>query len=193
MTTHRRGEIILIRHGRPRVSRVGLLSYTGFVAFLKEYEHASLVANTQPPQQLLQQLRCDAIILHSSLPRAAQSASIIGSLAQIARKEMVADLLEIDLPPPPPARIMLPLRAWVLWARILWRLGPRERRLECLQRVRRAALTLEQFARGHSQVLVVAHGRVNSYLAMELSRRGWSGKRRRLTPYWGWERWSAPA
>lgn len=180
--------IVLVRHGRPALSRRRLLSSRAYRAWWAEYELSGLKADQVTPAELKQAAKNAGAILASSRPRSLETAHAVGE-----GKDFIADDLFIEAPLPPPGWpewIRLPPMLWGFISRTAWWFFDHhhgeESRRQAQARAERAAQRLIELAGEGRDVLLLAHGFFNTMIARELQRRGW-----RCTRDGGWRYWSA--
>ena len=177
--------IVLIRHGRPELSRNVRLTAAGYRDWWQRYDGSGLRAGQSVPPDIREWVR-DATVVSSPLPRARESAR----LAREGREpdRILPDLVEAPLPPPGLGPVRLRPISWGTVSRVLWMAGRAaggESAREAGLRAARAADALEDLARERS-VAVFAHGWFNRMLGRELRRRGWRCVRGRGDGYWSY-------
>ena len=76
--------------------------------------------------------------------------------------------------------VRLPIKAWLVTARVLWFLGFNSREIETFkqarERVKQCAAILEQEASKEGVAVLVAHGMLNNFIIRELRKGGWKQK-----------------
>lgn len=176
-------EIVLLRHGRPRVE-TGRLSAAGFRRWVAAYDGAGLDPASPPPPDALAQAGRQAYVVCSDLARSTESAAALG-LAAIDLQG--PQFRELGLPGAAWRYPRLPPAAWAVLFRLLWRAGyagGAETYVEALARSRRCAEQLAGLAARHGRVLLVGHGALNWLLARQLKDMGWHGPRRPPGRHW---------
>jgi broad specificity phosphatase PhoE len=185
-------QILLLRHGKPRIDHHQWLTPAEFGRWVAEYDAAGIDPDHRPPSPVLDQAAgCPAVVC-SPLPRSIESARALG-VGNVA----VPDALfrEVDMPCAPLRRPRLPSSAWAVLFRLMWTAGysanaepltaARRRADDCVRRL--TALAAE-----HGSVLLVGHGSMNWLIARRLKRQGWSGPPRAPMRYWGMSTYRLP-
>lgn len=184
-----------MRHGKPLLTPGGWVPLAGMPAWIAAYDLAGIVDDAVPPASLA---TADAAvtIVASTLPRA------LASVRALGRTPAEADAMfrEAALPAPsmPPAwcRFMrLPPALWAVLLRLMWMAGYAngvENRRATRQRAHDAAARLIVLAEA-GPVVLVAHGIINSMIARELHRSGWTRHQRAQHAYWSMKSFSLAA
>jgi len=182
------GAVILVRHGRPALSRRRLLSSREYRAWWAEYEATGLKPDQVTPAALREAARNAGAIVASSRARSLETAHAVGE-----GRDFMADALFIEAPLPPPSWpdwIRLPPIVWGFISRTAWWFFDHhhgeESRREAESRADAAAGRLMELAGEGRDVLLLAHGFFNTMIGRALQRRGW-----RCTVDGGWRYWSA--
>ncbi|UOD28730.1 histidine phosphatase family protein [Massilia violaceinigra] len=175
-----------MRHGKPLLTPGGWVPLAAMPAWIAAYDLAGIVDDAIPPASLAA-AGAAATIVASTLPRA------LASVRALGRTPAAADAMfrEAPLPAPamPPAwcRFMrLPPALWAVLLRLMWMAGYAngvESRQATRQRARDAAARLIALADA-GPVLLVAHGIINSMIAHELRRSGWTPQQRPQHACW---------
>ncbi|MDO6459375.1 histidine phosphatase family protein [Granulosicoccaceae sp. 1_MG-2023] len=153
-----------MRHGAPQVSTAERIRGDDFPDWLERYAASGI----RPPKQDLPRLRK---VFCSDLPRARQSAALIGALCV-----SLQDLCEAGLPAFQFGSLRLKAGVWVFIARLLWLAGlHRDAESPAAARRRAAGLAarLSCEAERDGEVVVVGHGYMNFLIGRALRRRGW--------------------
>ena len=111
--------IILVRHGKPALSRKVRLSWREYRDWWKQYDVGGIIPDQKVPQKVQDWAGKADIFYSSSLRRAIESLE----LAAGRSPDIILDeLVEAPLPSPP---IPLKLRpkSWGTWSRIVWCIG----------------------------------------------------------------------
>lgn len=188
------GAIILVRHGRPALSRKVTLSAEGYRAWWGQYEVLGLRAGQAAPDSLKALARDAGTVLSSTRLRSIESAALVCEGKPFAQEPA---LIEAPLPPPPwPAWLKLPPTVWGVVSRFNWwwfnyHAGEESRR-EAEARAQAAVDRLVRLTADGKDVLVVAHGFFNAMLARTLRRRGWKLIQHSGYSYWGVRRFERP-
>ncbi len=175
-------EIVLLRHGRPRIDTRQRMNAAGFGRWISAYGNAGLDPSSLPPQDALMQAKKCAYALCSDLPRSFESAAALGLAAH--RDGMFR---ELGLPHADWRVARLPPGAWAVLFRLLWLAGyahGAESVEVARARARGCAERLMELAAKHGKVMFVGHGSLNWLIAGQLKRKGWDGPV--LTPARHW-------
>jgi len=182
------GAIILVRHGRPALSRKVMLSAEDYRAWWARYEIGGLRPGQTAPEDLKAHARQAGAVFASTRLRSIETAQLV-----CEGRAFVSDpaLIEAPLPPPPlPAWLRLPPIVWGFVSRFNWwwfnyHAGEESRR-QAEVRAETVVERLTEMAASGDDVLVLAHGFFNAMIARVLKRRGW-----RLTVDGGYTYWAA--
>ena len=189
------GAIILVRHGRPALSRKVTLSATDYRDWWAQYEVLGLREGQTAPDRLKTLAREAGTVLASTRLRSIESATLVCDGRPFLSE---AALIEAPLPPPPwPSWLKLPPTAWGFISRFAWwwfdfHSGEEPRR-QAEMRAEAMVDRLVELAAGGEDVLVVAHGFFNAMIGRALRRRGWRLTENGGYKYWGARRFAAPA
>jgi broad specificity phosphatase PhoE len=183
-----RHEVVLARHGRPRIGDVSPITGRELGVWLRHYDACGIDRDIPPPDALRQLAASAGRVLSSDLRRSIESASCLSGRAAIDPQLREAGL---------PDRIGIPIRLHpgicVALARVAWWLDwstSAETVGEARQRADRATDRLCQLAYEHRSVLVVGHGMFNRFVAKCLRQRGWSGPRVLPREHWSFARFA---
>jgi broad specificity phosphatase PhoE len=190
----RPGAVILVRHGKPDVSRLTLLSPEGYRRWWGAYEEIGLKPGQAAPESVRAAARAAGAILASTRPRSVQTAR-----AASEGRDFTSDprLIEAPLPPPPwPAWVRLPPMAWGFFSRLCWWFfdhhAGEESRAEAEARAEAMTSDLIGRAAAGADVLVLAHGFFNAMIGRALVRRGWRCADDGGYAYWALRRFEGP-
>jgi len=187
-------QILLVRHGRPRIEWPRRCRHGDFRKWMLEYEEAELDPTSPPPAKLIEAAAESELFVSSSRPRSYQSAlRLSGGLPVVQLRE----LDEVPLPHLPIPGVELPTEVWVLLTRLSHVAGyaPRTESINNARaRSRQAARRLAEFASSNGKVAVVAHGTINWLIGRHLKRQGWRVQQRgEFGSYWHWRLFGLPA
>lgn len=173
--------IILMRHGKPSLPRMGWITPAEMGRWIEHYNRAEVAAQGVPIVSL--ELACSAAcVVTSTAPRALSSAQALGHLPSVTD----AVFCEAELPFALWQFPRLPPIIWAAFFRLLWFFGY-SRGSDSIRatqaRAKEAANKLIVLAESGS-VLLVGHGIMNRFIAKELIAMGWSGPRRHKDHYW---------
>ena len=178
-------KICLIRHGKPRLDSGKSVSAGGFGEWLKEFDATGIDPWAQPPGDVLDMARDCKAAITSPLVRAHESARFLFP----DRSIMIEPLLrEFGLPRLPLPLLTLTPGRWAALCRALWFLGyccGTESIWEARARAAKGAEMLVRLAAHNESVAFVGHGMINTFIARELRRQGWTGPLFPGTKYWG--------
>lgn len=164
--------IILVRHGKPALSRKVRLTAREYREWWGLYDEGGIVSNQRVPKKVLGWAHVADQFYSSPLRRAVESLELAAGRAPDV---ILPDLVEAALPSPP---IPLKLRpkSWGTWARIVWFLGwsdGMESHTDARIRANRAAEILAEAAAGGKIIYVQGHGWFNRMVKGSLMKQGW--------------------
>lgn len=184
--------IILVRHGKPALSRKVWLDWREFRDWWLRYDEGGIKAGQRPPKRVAQWAREADVVLSSPLPRALQSAELAAGRAPDAA---LPGLVEAALPSPPLGPLKFRPKTWGTIARILWFVGysdGMETHAEARARADSLCDTLADYAAGGKTVYVQGHGWFNRMLKGSLMKRGWVLKSQNGDLHWSRRRLVRP-
>jgi broad specificity phosphatase PhoE len=176
-------EIILARHGRPKMRQKTWIAPYQLESWIRAYDESGL-AEQQIPESMRAIALAAGLIVSSPLPRCVQSAQ-----ALMPSRQIVTDILfrEAELPFARWGWPRLPEPVWSVLFRVSWFLGF-SANAQSVGLVRglakSAAARLIELARAHDSVFVMGHGIMSALIATELLRFGWKGPKRPGHSYW---------
>lgn len=180
-------EIILLRHGKPKVDLSGYLSVCELKQLIKAYEKSSI--QDSPSKQLINHFKSYFIVC-SDLNRSLESAKKLG----FKKIHLSDDLFrETDIPFFNKNFIKLPVSIWVILLRILWLFGFSKNGESFSQskiRSKDAAEKLIELAQKNKKILVVGHGLMNRLIGRQLEKEGWQGTKKKGKGYWEQRRYT---
>ena len=188
----KRDVIIIVRHGKPALSRNVRLTAQGFRDWWKLYDEGGLVPNQKVPDIIRAYAKDADIIISSPLLRAVESAQ-----AASGRDPDLIDpnLIEAALPPPHFGKFKMGPKLWGTVARIVWYLGwsdGMESHTDARARAERVCDTLAENAAGGKLVFVTAHGWFNRMVKGSLKKRGWKCVKQNGDLHWSHRRFERP-
>jgi broad specificity phosphatase PhoE len=169
------GAILLVRHGKPALSRNVRLSARGYRRWWDDaYEIGGLMIDEAAPADVREFAEGAAAILTSTRRRAIESAALVRPGYTPAQDP---DLIEAPLPTPPlPESFRVGPRIWGFISRFIWWYfgysAGQESRREAEVRADRVAEKLIGLSQA-GDVMVVAHGFFNIMIGRALKKRGW--------------------
>lgn len=168
--------IFLIRHARPDLPGHGLFSDKDARKYISDYDAAAVeefvLEHETIPHEEIDKVYC------STLPRSQLTAkAIFGEKVQLKIDKTFREFERriFSLP-----YLRLPIKLWLVSARLLWFLGFNSKDIETFaearQRARSCAETLAADAGKHHTTVLVAHGLLNNFIRRELQKMGWQIK-----------------
>lgn len=165
--------IILVRHGKPSLSRSVWIDWRGYRDWWRQYDEGGLAEMQNIPAEV-QTLANEAdLIISSPLRRAVETARLLRASAP---DQLDEDLVEAALPPPHLGPIKFRPKTWGVLARVFWYCGwsdGLESHKTARQRANKMALKLAGHTKDGKTVLVTAHGWYNRMLKGSLQKQGW--------------------
>lgn len=156
-------ELVLYRHGIPRLSGKNKLLGSDFSDWLEKYR----IIDIEP---IIWEKEKYPIVYSSTLERSISTATQIGK--EIIEKE---EICEAELPKLRFPKVRLRVKCWLVIARILWIFGCTngcESQRKFKERVSGVADWLESISH-YERLCLVGHGWFNRSLTKELKRRNW--------------------
>nr|WP_246597062.1 histidine phosphatase family protein [Pontibacter aydingkolensis] len=166
----------MIRHARPDLPKSGLFSNEDARKYISDYDAAAVeefvLEHETIPFEEIDRVYC------STLPRSQLTAkAIFGNKVELkvdsVFREFERRIFSLPL-------FRLPIKLWLVSARILWFMGLNSREIETFkqakQRARLCAETLATDAATNHTTVLVAHGLLNNFIRRELSKMGWETK-----------------
>jgi broad specificity phosphatase PhoE len=184
MREGQRMEIILARHGRPKLEQRGWIAPRQLAGWVRAYDEGGILVGGAP-LEVRAKAGNSGIIVSSPLLRCVESARAVASQRNFETDEL---LREAGLPYALWGFPRLPLWLWTLVFRGAWFCGysANSESLDCARmRAQSAAHKLIALASVHKSVFVMGHGIMAALIAKELVQLGWVGPRRPAHGYWG--------
>jgi broad specificity phosphatase PhoE len=177
-------QIILIRHGKPEISKRGWFNRREIMDYMVAYDTVNVYQFEKRPfagNEKLEQ------VFTSKLQRSIHSAFLLfGQSVEYSHMEQFNEFQRKAMRFP---NIKLPFGFWSGMSRILWLMGCNDRGIESFgdakNRAFYDALFLEDEAQKSGRALLVAHGFLNRYIAKHLKKRGWTVLNLDGNEYWG--------
>ncbi|MGJ8559017.1 MAG: histidine phosphatase family protein [Litorimonas sp.] len=176
--------IILVRHGKPALSRKVRLTWREFRDWWIRYDEGGIKPGQTPPKKVVQWAQDADIILSSPLRRAVESVELAAGRAP---DMTLPGLVEAALPSPPLGLLKLRPKSWGTVARILWYMGysdGMESHAEARARADAVCVQLEDCASAGRTVYVSGHGWFNRMIKGSLMARGWRCKSQNGDLHW---------
>ncbi|MCX2739894.1 histidine phosphatase family protein [Pontibacter anaerobius] len=165
--------IFLIRHAKPKVEREGFFDVEAARQYISDYDTAQVeefvLQHEAIPYKQIKKVYCSTLVRSQLTARA-----IFGEKVELkidhTFREFERRIFTLPL-------LRLPIKLWLLSARLLWFLGFNSRDIETFRqartRARKAAELLDEDARQNNTTVLVAHGLLNNFIRRELTRLGW--------------------
>ncbi|WP_276496814.1 histidine phosphatase family protein [Pontibacter litorisediminis] len=165
--------IFLIRHAKPKVDRKGFFDAAAARRYISDYDTAQVeefvLQHEALPYKQIRKVFCSTLVRSQLTARA-----IFGDGVELkidpTFREFERRIFTLPL-------LRMPIKLWLLSARLLWFLGFNSRDIETFRqaraRAREAAKLLDQDARQHQTTVLVAHGLLNNFIRRELRQLGW--------------------
>lgn len=166
--------IFLIRHARPKVARNGYFDAAAARKYISDYDAAQVeefvLEHEAIPFRKITKVYCSTLVRSQLTARA-----IFGDKVELridhTFREFERRIFSLPL-------VRLPIKLWLVGARLLWFLGFNSRDIETFKeartRARKAALILSEDAAQNQTTVLVAHGLLNNFIRRELRRMGWA-------------------
>lgn len=165
--------IILVRHGKPALSRKVRLTWRGYREWWKQYDAGGLKLEQKIPVKVKALGEAADTVISSPLRRAVESAEL---LRDKSPDKIWDNLIEAALPPPHLGPLKFRPKTWGTWSRICWYVGwsdGMESHGEARRRAEAISERLGEEAVDGKLVLVTAHGWFNRMIKGSLVKRGW--------------------
>ena len=177
-------QIVLMRHGKPKIENRLRLNAMGFGGWVEEYNAAGVDTACQPTPAAIEQANQCKFVVCSNLPRSLESAKTLG-IQQLGVSDPM--FREMDMPHAAWRFPKLSVLAWSVIFRLAWVLGYSaggESFKAAKERARRCAEHLVSLASIHGAVLFVGHGSLNWFIAKHLKSMGWLCAEKLPRKYW---------
>lgn len=174
-------EIILLRHGEPKIKFKKSVNAQELKQLVKEYVKTGI--SDLPPEKLNNQFKSHYVVC-SHLERSLQSARSLGFEKINLKDEVFA---ESNLPHFDQSIFKLPIMVWLLSLRIMWLFGfskNGESFVGAKMRAIQAAKKLNVLAHEHDKVILIGHGLMNRLIAKQLKINKWQGPDSPGKKYW---------
>lgn len=166
-------QIILLRHGEPKLDHKGWKSRNEAVQYVLAYDSVGIYSPAFIPAVL--QNHGVNHIYTSNINRSISTAGLVFDREDLQRPDPLFREFERKVFAFP--NIKLPTKWWLVGSRVLWFMGLNKQGIErfsaARERAKRGAGFLEQDALEHGKTLLVSHGLLNHYLTKYLKRLGW--------------------
>ena len=181
--------IILVRHGKPALSRKIRLNWREYRDWWKSYDLSGLAEGQTPPKKLAIVMDNADAVYSSDLIRAVETATMAAGRAPDVIDPMFR---EAALPSPWLGPIKLRPKSWGTLSRIVWFygvIGSEERVTAARARAKLAAQTLADDAQGERMAVLFAHGWFNRMVGTQLRRKGWKMTKNQGDLHWKFRRY----
>lgn len=173
ISTQTRKRIFLIRHARPMVSKKGYFDKAGARNYISDYDAAEVeqfvLEHEAIPYQEIRQVYCSTLV-RSQLTARQIFGDEVELIVRHEFREFERRIFSLPL-------LRLPIRLWLVSARLLWMMGMNSKGIETFrqakERAREAATFLAQEAEHKPHVILVAHGLLNNFIRWYLQDLGW--------------------
>ena len=163
-------EIILLRHGKPKVELEGYFSAKELKQLVVAYENSAII--DEPTKELKNNFE-NYYVVCSNLPRSIDSAEKLG----FKNINLSGALFrETDLPHFDKGFLKLHVVVWLILLRLMWLFGfskNGESFSEAKKRSKKAANELTLLAQENENIIVVGHGLFNRLITKQLRLSGW--------------------
>lgn len=191
-TEERWDTIILVRHGKPTLSRKVRLTWQEFRDWWVLYDQGGINLDQKVPKKVKEWAGRADLIVSSPLRRAVESATLAAGRDP---DETMPELIEAALPSPPLGPIKFGPKSWGTVARILWYVGysdGMENHRDARARANLASELLAEKADGGRVIYVSGHGWFNRMVKGSLTARGWRCKSQNGDLHWSRRRMVRP-
>lgn len=174
-------EIILLRHGKPKIDLKGNLNAAEFRQLAVEYAQSGI--QDTPPEKLNKRFKSHYVVC-SDLERSQQSAKSLG-FKQVHLTDGL--FTETNIPHFDKNFYKLPVTVWLILLRVMWLFGFEkngESFAQAKKRSKQAAEKLIMLAQENEKVIVVGHGLINRLIANQLQKNGWQASGKTGKKYW---------
>lgn len=165
--------IFIIRHAKPQVAGKGMFNAAGARQYISDYDAANveefILTNEALPYKQITKVHCSTLV-RSQLTAKAIFGENVKLIIDANFREFERRIFSLPF-------LQLPIKLWLLGARIFWFLGFNSSGIETFkqarQRARTAAKQLADEATHETIAVLVAHGLLNFFIKRELKRLGW--------------------
>ena len=180
--------IIIVRHGKPALSRKAQMDWRGYREWWKQYDAGGLAETQKIPKKVTKLAAAADVIISSPLRRAVESAERVAGRPP---DEIWPELVEAALPSPPLGPLKLRPKTWGTYSRIVWYWGwsdGMESHTAARARAERICDKLNVEASGGRMVFITAHGWFNRMVKGSLKKRGWKCVSQNGDLHWSFRR-----
>ncbi len=177
-------EIILIRHGKPKIDISGKMSASNFGKRVIDYDRTGINSEPKPTNEAYEKTKGCRFVICSTLPRSIESALALN----IETPDMISHLFrECEMPYADWKYPELTGASWSIFFRILQRMGytsNTESYKMIKHRTKKCAEQLVELSEKHGSVLFVGHGALIWFIHKQLLRMKWSGPQKSVKKHW---------
>ena len=177
-------EIVLIRHGKPKIDISRKMSASDFGKRIADYDRFGIDTEHKPTNETCERVKKCLFIVCSTLPRSIESAQALN----IENPDMISHLFrECEMPYADWKYPALTGTSWAILFRILQLAGytsNTESYKAIKYRAKECAEQLMKLSKKHESVLFVGHGAIIWFIHKQLLRMGWSGPQKSVKKYW---------
>ncbi len=180
--------IIIVRHGKPALSRKRQLTWREYREWWKDYDLGGLAEKQKIPKKVKRLAGLADVVISSPLRRAVESAALV---AEREPDKIWPELVEAALPSPPLGPLKLRPKTWGTYSRIVWYWGwsdGMENHTAARRRAETVCDKLDVEAAGGKMVFITAHGWFNRMVKGSLKKRGWKCVSQNGDLHWSFRR-----
>ncbi|WP_162055181.1 histidine phosphatase family protein [Pontibacter pamirensis] len=165
--------IFLIRHARPEVAAKGFFSAAAASRYISDYDAAQVeefvLQHESIPYKEIKAVYCSTLIRSQLTAKAIFGEQVLLKVKHEFR-EFERKIFSLPF-------LRLPIKLWLVSARILWFMGINSKGIETFKaarwRARKCAELLAEDAHENATTVLVAHGLLNYFIRRELKQMGW--------------------
>ena len=177
-------EIVLVRHGKPKIDTSGKVGASDFGKWVAKYDQAGIDVDHKPTIEAFERAERCSFIVCSTLPRSIESAKALN----IEVLDMVSHLFrECEMPYANWNYPKLSIKSWSVLFRILQLVGyssNAESYKAIKERTAKCTNQLTELSKEHESVLFVGHGTLLWFIHKQLIRMGWLGPQKSVRKHW---------
>lgn len=180
--------IIIVRHGKPALSRKAQMDWRGYRKWWLDYDAGGLAETQKIPKKVMKLAEVADVVISSPLRRAVESAERIKPRAP---DKIWPELIEAALPSPPLGPLKLRPKTWGTYSRIVWYFGwsdGMESHGAARARAEIVCDKLDVETAGGKLVFITAHGWINRMIKGSLIKRGWTCVSQNGDLHWSFRR-----
>ena len=177
-------EIVLIRHGLPKIDTSKKLGASDFGKWISQYDQAGIDLSQNPTSDVIERVKSCSFIVCSNLPRSVESAHALN----IETPDIINNLFrECEMPYANWNYPKLSIKSWALLFRIFQLAGyssNTETYKDIKKRVTECTNQLTALSEKHKSVLFVGHGALLWFIHRQLKSMGWFGPKKSVRQHW---------